>query len=386
MRNQAIVKFNGRSQKIIMRKFRAFVITKKRLRLIVCTAVFAAAMAALAAAALKPPAAAPAFSVSDEMIAGTVLDEGVPIEDKPFSLNKLMSKILGFDKDKPETIIQSSSAVFGGSENNKEDTVPETETADNHSETMARSLPTHEQIAVSNGIKINNSTNYSVNLDALCAQPLDIQLTREDAEVLIMHTHTTECYNGDEMSGESERTTNEMYNMCAIGDIISTTLAEYGIKSIHDKTIHDYPTYQGSYTRALSTITKNIESCPTIKAVLDIHRDAYVYNDGSKLRVAANINGTDAAQVMLVLGTDSMGLNHPNWQKNLTFAAKIQNAAEIMYPGLMRPINLRRERFNMHATEGSVLIEIGSNGNTLREAKVSAEYIARAIAAALLNG
>ena len=123
-----------------------------------------------------------------------------------------------------------------------------------------------------------------------------------------------------------------------------------------------------------------------MKVVIDLHRDAYVYPNGTKLRVEADVNGESCAQVMLVLGTDSMGLYHPYWRTNLSLAAKIQSAADVMYPGMMRPINLRRERFNMHVTKGSLLVEIGSNGNTLTEAKTAAENLGTAIAAALLNG
>ena len=78
-----------------------------------------------------------------------------------------------------------------------------------------------------------------------------------------------------------------------------------------------------------------------------------------------------------------MGLWHENWQENLKFAAKIQNAAEIMYPGVMRPINLRKERFNEHMTKGSLILEVGSNGNTLAQAKEGGKDVARAIAAVL---
>lgn len=324
-----------------------------------------------------------AFSQSDAV---NIIKEGVPNDNDGKSVKEILNKLLGFDADKPETIIKSSSSVLGDLEQteaeqtaeNKKETKPPLEDSDK------TSLPSHEQICSADGLKINNATNYNVNLDELCTADLAFKLAHsEEPEVLVIHTHTTECFIGDEMSGESERTTNESYNMCAVGDVICDNLESYGIHTVHDKTIHDYPSYQGSYTRALETIEKNLASYPSIKVVLDMHRDAYVYSDGSKLRVAQNINGKAAAQVMLVLGTDSMGLSHPEWMANLTFAAKIQSAAEIMYPGLMRPVNLRRERFNMHVTTGSLLLEIGSNGNTLDEAKLAGEYVAKAIAAVL---
>lgn len=376
-----------------MKHFRTYVITKKSLIRtglvaggVLCTLGFIAVL-------FSAPRSVPAFSDNGD-VPKALIDSGLPSEDKPFDIKGFVSGLIGFDKDDPESIIEGSSALFR-EDNNSSPKEPEIITAQDNenppvptddAEPSPPELPPHDEIIAARGLKISNATSYNVDLSALCREPLEIYSPSDEPQVLIMHTHTTECFVSDEMPGESERTTDEAHNMCAVGDVIEHTLAEYGIKSIHDKTIHDYPTYQGSYTRALNTITSDLEKYPSIRVVLDVHRDAFIYSDGSKLRVAHEINGSDAAQVMLVLGTDSMGLYHPKWQKNLALACKVHSAAEIMYPGLMRPINLRRERFNMHVTTGSLLMEIGSNGNTLSEALAAGEYIARALAAALING
>ena len=201
---------------------------------------------------------------------------------------------------------------------------------------------------------------------------------------MIVHTHTTECYDGDNMYGESERNTDESKNVIAVGEAMKEVFESYGIKCIHDKTVHDYPTYQGAYTRELSTVEKNLAQYPSIKMVFDVHRDAYIYPDGSKLTVTCEQNGISTAKVMIVCGTDAMGLDNPNWRENFKLAAKIQNAAQIMYPDLMRPINLRQERFNMHKTTGSLLFEIGSNGNTLAQAIEGGKDLAYAVSAVLM--
>ena len=366
-----------------MKSFKALIITKRKLQLAGSIAIIGALFAAGSAAVIKSRTnTAAVFSPMDKAISEAVLKEGLPEENKKTDIKSVISKLIGFDKDKPETIIENSSSLFKEQEKNTPTPQP---TEEPQKTPIISPLLSHEEITTASGLKMNNATNYNVDLDKLCSSDLNINITKEHPEVLIMHTHTTECFNGDEMSGESERTTNENYNMCKIGETVKNTLEEYGIKTIHDKTIHDYPTYQGAYTRAFETIRKNIEKNPTIKVVLDLHRDAYIYNDGSKLRVTTKINGESAAQVMLVIGTDSMGLSHQHWKENLTLASKLQNAAEKLYPGLMRPLNLRRERFNMHATTGSLLIEIGSNGNTLAEANISARYIANALAAVLLS-
>jgi stage II sporulation protein P len=329
-----------------------------------------------------------------------ILAEGLPIEnEKKFDLKNVINKIIGFDFDEPETIVENYSTAFDGSDNEEEYYEPEpaetdldeTETSDeaapieeNPTEEQS-DFPTKEQICTSVGLSLSNATNYDVDIDSMCADEMPISIDDDGPQVLVVHTHTTECYDGDEMSGETERTTDSAYNVIEVGNVICDTLESYGIKTYHDTTYHDYPSYQGAYTRTLGTISSRLEEYPSIKMVLDIHRDAFVYSDGSKLTVTSDQNGIRTAQVMLVCGTDSMGLEHENWRENLKLAAKIQNAAEIMYPGLMRPLDLRTERFNMHMTKGSILIEVGSNGNTLDEAKEGGKDIAKAIAAVLKN-
>ncbi len=359
-----------------MSGFKTYVITKKTLikfGIIFSLIIFAIICLVRLIPEPKNSDAVATFSYNAE----NILNEGVVSDKDSLTAKKVVNNILGFDTDDPVSIIESSGTEY---EITSPAPIQETKKPEQKKE---ETLPEQQQKI--SKLKINNATNYDVDLDALSKQELDIKLELQEPEVLIVHTHTTECYNGNEMTGESERTTNEKYNMCHIGAIVSETLSSYGIKTVHDKTIHDYPSYQGAYTRALKTIENNLKEYPSIKIVLDIHRDAYIYADGTKLRVATQINGESVAQVMLVLGTDSMGLEHPNWKSNLTLASKIQNTAQTMYPNMMRPLNLRRERFNMHMTKGSLLLEIGSNGNSLEESEKAALNIGNAIANVLLN-
>ncbi len=377
-----------------MKRFRTFIITKKTLQKAAVIGMLAITAAGVCIGFSKKPAAVvPAFS-DLSIDAENIINDGMPKEDEPFDYKSLISSLLGFDSDKPESIIEGSSEIFNGSHSEPptEEPTPPPSAEPVHTDIPINNgnrsdLPSHDEIIKAGSLEINNATSYKVSLAESAAAPKETNLDLNgEPEVLIVHTHTTECYIGDEMSGESERTTNEQYNVCAVGDVLSDELESYGIKTVHDKTIHDYPSYQGSYSRALNTITADMSKYPSVKMIIDLHRDAYVYPDGTKLSVTTEIDGSRCAQAMLVLGTDTMGLYHPNWRSNLVLAAKIQNAAEIMYPGLMRPINLRRERFNMHVSKGSILIEIGSNGNTLSEAKQAAEYLGKAISAALING
>ncbi len=372
-------------------KFKAVVVTKKKILVFTALAVCAAICAATAW--LAPKRSVSVFSAQDRTYE-EILSQGLPdSSEKNFDIKKWINKLLGFDIDKPETIISEYSVAFDGTtyeENfDAEDNISEVEIAENTEETPQNDnayeppLPDKAQICSSVGLKLNNATQYKVDVDAMCAEELSIKADSDEPQVLVVHTHTTECYDGDEMNGETERNTDDSVNVVAVGNEICAVLEENGIKTVHDTTYHDYPSYQGSYTRALTTIDTQLKNNPSIKVVLDVHRDAFVYSDGSKLTVTCEENGESTAQVMIVAGTDSMGLWHDNWRENLKFAAKIQNAAEIMYPGLMRPINLRTERFNEHMTKGSLILEVGSNGNTLDEAKAGGRDIARAIAAVL---
>ncbi len=313
-----------------------------------------------------------------------ILSKGLPdSSERHFTLKDIVNKLTGFDADNPAAIIGKYSRIFKHdvATDNTEQPVREESGEDPSYEPP---LPDNAQICAASELAMNNATDYDVDINALCAEELSFEITYDEPQALVIHTHTTECYDGDQMNGETERNTNEELNVIAVGDEICRALEENGIKTVHDKTYHDYPSYQGSYTRALTTIENQLAEYPSIKIVLDVHRDAFIYEDGSKLKVECEQNGISAAQVMLVVGSDSMGLEHPDWRENLKFAAKIQSSANIMYPGLMRPINLRTERFNEHTTNGSLILEVGSNGNTLSQAKEGGKYVARAIAAVLL--
>lgn len=321
-----------------------------------------------------------------------ILAVGLPnSEEKEIKLGTVLKRFIGFDFNEPESIIEEYSAAFEGTtikEESGEVDNSDTEEKNNDEYEEDRNIEeepvlTKEQISLAGDLKINNATDYNVDLKALCGEELSINTDGDLPKVLVVHTHTTECYDGDQMNGETERNTDENKNVVAVGNEICRVLEENGIKTIHDTTYHDYPSYQGAYTRALSTVETQIKNNPSIEIVLDIHRDAFIYSDGSKLAVTGEINGISTAQVMLVVGTNSMGLLHENWQENLKFATKIQNAAEMMYPGLMRPINLRKERFNEHTTKGSLILEVGSNGNTLSQAIEGGKCVANAISAVL---
>jgi stage II sporulation protein P len=201
--------------------------------------------------------------------------------------------------------------------------------------------------------------------------------------VLILHTHTTESYTraGENYVETSDyRTLNEDYNMLSIGARVAEILEENGITVVHDRTLHDYPSYNGSYNHARKSMQTYLRQYPGIRLVLDLHRDA-TDGESGQLRTLSTIGGKTAAQLMLVMGTDEAGLTHDNWQQNLALALKLQAQLERQAPGITRPTILRAQRFNQDLSTGALLVEVGAAGNTHHEAMLAAEELAKAIVA-----
>lgn len=228
----------------------------------------------------------------------------------------------------------------------------------------------------------NRTDGIEVALSDYLERELTLTVSREGPQILIMHTHATEAYtiaDGDEyVASDTARTTDENYNMIRVGEEMKAVFEEMGLSVVHDTTLYDYPSYTGSYARSLEGIKSYLEQYPTISIVLDVHRDALIADDGTVYKLTDTVDGETVAQVMLVVGTDDGGLTHPNWEENLTLATHIQARLLGIDAGFPRAINLRSQRFNQHMTVGSLLVEVGTSGNTLREALAGARLFARA--------
>lgn len=237
---------------------------------------------------------------------------------------------------------------------------------------------------VSRGLEIKNETDYDINPQSMSEEKRTYMAVGDEPKVLIIHTHASETYSSQNGTGLGKdgayRTTDTDKNMVMIGEIMASHLKENGINTIHDQTLCDYPSYNSSYVKSLEVIESYLAKYPSIEFVFDIHRDAIAAEDGTPTKLTCKINGEETAQAMIVCGTDAMGLENPNWRENLILALKIQKNLENSYPGFMRPVNIRRERFNMHKTKGSLLFEVGTHGNTLEEAKRAVKILADGIA------
>lgn len=357
------------------RKFRAVIFTKRKiLKWIFCFFGGAAAAVSMAFVCSEMSCTTGIASDSTDLYM-SILENELPVEK---SSDGGMERWLGFNIKEPQTILEYCLPVFDSA-----DLSNDSETPKDEQNTVTPPPQKTESIDASGGLKLTNATKYNVDLNALASDKLPFKLDNDGPQVLIVHTHTTESYSEKNTYTSGDRTTDETKNITAVGNVIENVLKNHGIQTVHDATVHDYPSYNGAYTRALATIKQNLEKYPSIKIVLDVHRDGIVRSDGTRVKVLTEINGEPCAQVMIVAGSDACGLRHENWRDNMKFAAHIQKTANELYPTLMRPINLREERFNTHMTRGSIILEVGSNGNTLEEAKRGAEYAAEAICKAL---
>lgn len=233
-------------------------------------------------------------------------------------------------------------------------------------------------------LELRNETDYDIDFTQLPALPEGMELDTGDPVVLIVHTHGSESYaQAVGQTGGTFRTQDETQSVIAVGETMAQTLEKRGYGVVHDKTLCDYPEYTGAYSRSRTVIQENLEEYPSLALVLDVHRDAVEGSDGTQLRMACTVGDTDMSQLMLVVGTDGGGLEHPNWRENLALAAVLQARLSTQYPGMMRPVNLRTERFNQDLGALSLLVEVGASGNTLAEAQASAACFAEMLAAVL---
>lgn len=309
------------------------------------------------------------------------LNQEVPSK---FGIKKILCNFIGFDPANPTTILYDYSPHFDSIRNttNPSEIMYPQKIKEEEPRQEEKELPI-EEVSIAKGMSVSNSSGKNVNVNSLLNTPLSFNISSGEPQVLIVHTHTTESYTDSGKTkytaSDSDRSTDSAKNMIAVGNALAEVLNSRGIKTIHDTTVHDFPAYNGSYERCKSTVLKNLSKYPSIKIVLDVHRDGIVRADGTKVKVSSEVEGNKTAQCMFVVGTNSE-LTHDSWQENMKLAVKIQNKANEMYPGFMRPINLRSERFNQQLSKGSIIIEVGSNGNTLNEAIYSAKLMGNVIA------
>lgn len=234
---------------------------------------------------------------------------------------------------------------------------------------------------VLDGVYVNNASSAALTAEELGGyEPVPAE---EQPQVLIFHTHGCEAYTmppGEEyVPSDDHRTLDETCSVLRVGDEIAQVLTEAGIGVLHDRTLHDYPGYSGAYNRSLATVEKYRAEYPSLRYVLDVHRDAIEDGSGGQYKLLC-AERPEAAQLEFVIGSDGGGLEHPHWRENLRLACAVQRTLLRDYPTLLRPIIVRNSRYNQQVCPGALLLEVGAAGNSLEEALNAARLFARGFA------
>lgn len=319
-------------------------------------------------------------------------------------LDGILEVVLGFNPFDYKSVIEGSSPVFASAsksglakmaENHKNNIESEENSVTEKSEQIIIEIPKENQAPIKKvdlaqkvsgelKVAIGNETAYGINIQEMLSSPPEFNIGDKKPKILITHTHATEGYapKGAEVYDvtASDRTEDRENNVVAVGKTMKEVFDSYGIETLHDEILHDVPSFNGSYAHSLKTVNEYMEKYPSIEIVFDIHRDSIVYADKMKAKAVTEINGESVAQLMFVVGTDENGLEHPNWRENMKSALWFQNIIAKKYPKLMRHINLRKERFNGHTCSSAMIIEVGTSGNSLDEAKRGIELAAHCIA------
>lgn len=232
---------------------------------------------------------------------------------------------------------------------------------------------------------VNNKADIDLNIAEELAKKPDINIKKDGSpQVLIYHTHTCESFMDRDQGFYYEsfypRTEDNRYNVVRVGEAICESLKKAGIGAIHDTTCHDSPSFSGSYKRSAQTIDKNLQEHPSIQVTIDIHRDTIGNNERGKIKPTFKVGDKKAAQIMIMSGCDSDGsLNFPDWEFNLRFALRLQKSAETLYPGMTRSLFFGPVKYNMNKTHASLLIEVGTEVNTLNEAVFTGTLLGNAL-------
>ena len=231
----------------------------------------------------------------------------------------------------------------------------------------------------------NVNSKTDINIKKLLETRADLNINKTEPSVLIFHTHTTETYEildrGFYATGHKTRTNDPGQNMVRVGREIVKEIENAGYKVIHDTEIHD-SSYNGAYAHSRKAVEAYLKKYPSIKIVLDIHRDAIQRSDGTKIKPTATVQGKKAAQIMIISGCQEDGgpiEGFPDWKKNLVFAVELQNTLEELFEGITRPLYFSPRKYNMDLTHCSLLIEVGSDANTLDEAVYTGRCLGKAV-------
>lgn len=203
----------------------------------------------------------------------------------------------------------------------------------------------------------------------------DIRITKEKPRILLYHTHGGETYSE---SPEGNYHSQEKKNsVMEVGSLLTNELSKKGWGVLHTTKYHDYPSYNNSYASSLKTINELVPKYNSVDIAIDLHRDARTITDSATKKkfhdqFTTTINGEKVAKFFFVVGT-----RNPNVEHVKKIAQDLTDIANKKYPGLVMPIVEKKfGHYNQIVAKNHMLIEIGSNANSISEAKATTKYVA----------
>ncbi len=242
---------------------------------------------------------------------------------------------------------------------------------------------------------IQNETVYLPDIPALRAsaggeaQSFDPE---DGPVVLILHTHASEAYlpagTGyiEGAVGDYAYSEDPSRTVVAVGEVLCSILNQNGVPAIHCTELHgENGSLRNSYRYAAECIETYRERYPSIRYVIDLHRDGILTSDGEYVRTLASGTEQPTAQIMAVVGSDGNGTEHPDWESNLSLALALRDALNRENETICRPVSLRNASYNQELAPSALLLEIGSGANTVDEAIRAVELAGRELAALITN-
>lgn len=226
-----------------------------------------------------------------------------------------------------------------------------------------------------NGLMVSDKSENEIKFEKYEEKPEPVVFGDEPA-VLIVHTHATESYmpssEGNYHKKGGRNTVRD------VGDVLAETLKQQGIASVHDKTLHDVPSYNQSYSRSYETTEAILKKYPSIRCVIDLHRDAIASDSPAAV---VSVNGKKCANYSYVVSNAV-----ETYSSNLKFIKAMNETAQNGYQGFTGRILERGYRYNQNLSAKYMLLEIGYNRNDISEARNTAEVFAKILAKTLKAG
>ncbi len=227
----------------------------------------------------------------------------------------------------------------------------------------------------------NTTKNNSINMEAYLKKSVIANISKNKPVALIYHTHSSESYQITENDFYSDSLVAdfETLGIIRVGDALCSAIESHGYKVIHDRTVYD-TSYSGAFERSRKNVADVLRKNPSIQVVIDLHRDSITRKDGSRVKTVTEIGGKKVAQIQIITGCEEGAVkDFPNWEKNLTFALRLQKSISDSHPNAVRPLLFCARKYNMDLVPCALNIEIGTDANTVREAVYSAEILGNSI-------